>query len=170
MTQVLVILGSSRSHGYTRRALDQIFKSTPHVLVNLNDKNISPYDYDQKNINDDHKEIITRMIEADSVVFATPVYWYAMSAQMKIFFDRFSDLLTTHAHMRQQLGKKNCYLLATGTDAELPDGFEVPFKKTCEYLGMKYRMALYIGKTSIADCESLAEPLLQDICCHGSSS
>jgi multimeric flavodoxin WrbA len=163
MTKVLVILGSSRSHGYTRKSVELVFKSTPYVLVDLNEKNISPYDYNQNNTNDDHKDIITSMIESDAVVFATPVYWYAMSAQMKIFFDRFSDLLTTHTHLKQQLREKNCYLLATGTDAELPDGFEVPFKRTCEYLGMKYRMALYLGKEHITDCELLAQSFLQDI-------
>lgn len=33
------------------------------------------------------------MIEADLVVFATPVYWYAMKGPMKDFLDRFSKFV-----------------------------------------------------------------------------
>jgi len=29
----------------------------------------------------------------DQVIFATPIYWYAVSPAMKVFLDRFSDLL-----------------------------------------------------------------------------
>lgn len=37
---------------------------------------------------DDAAEIVEKMIEADIIVMATPVYFYAMSAQMKTMIDR----------------------------------------------------------------------------------
>ena len=37
---------------------------------------------------DDAEEIIEKMLAADVIVMATPVYFYAMSAQMKILIDR----------------------------------------------------------------------------------
>lgn len=37
---------------------------------------------------DDAAEIVEKMIEADVIVMATPVYFYAMSAQMKTMIDR----------------------------------------------------------------------------------
>lgn len=37
---------------------------------------------------DDAAEIIKKMLEADVIVMATPVYFYTMSAQMKTFIDR----------------------------------------------------------------------------------
>ena len=37
---------------------------------------------------DDMAEIIPKMIDADVIVMATPVYFYAMSGQMKVLIDR----------------------------------------------------------------------------------
>ncbi|MCL2227376.1 MAG: flavodoxin family protein [Oscillospiraceae bacterium] len=37
---------------------------------------------------DDMTEIIQKMIDADAIVMATPVYFYAMSGQMKVMIDR----------------------------------------------------------------------------------
>lgn len=37
---------------------------------------------------DDAAEIIEKMIAADTIVMSTPVYFYAMSAQMKMMIDR----------------------------------------------------------------------------------
>lgn len=37
---------------------------------------------------DDANEIVEKMIAADSIVMATPVYFYTMSAQMKTLIDR----------------------------------------------------------------------------------
>lgn len=38
--------------------------------------------------NDDAAEIVEKMIQADVIVMATPVYFYSMSAQMKTMIDR----------------------------------------------------------------------------------
>ena len=39
-------------------------------------------------IRDDHKEIATRVLEADALILATPVYFFHVTAQMKTFIDR----------------------------------------------------------------------------------
>ena len=82
----------------------------------------------------------------DTLIFATPVYWYAMSGTLKIFFDRFSDLL----HYRKDLGRtlrgKSMAMISNsgendrklGLDAELMEGFEMPFVESANYLGMDY--------------------------------
>ena len=38
----------------------------------------------------------------DTIIFATPVYWYSMSGTLKTFFDRLSDLL----HYKKELGRQ----------------------------------------------------------------
>lgn len=148
MNDPLVIFGSSRSDGYTKKAITDTLTGFNYELIDLSRLNISPYDYEHKNKNDDHLQVIEKMILAKSVVFATPVYWYAMSAQMKVFFDRFSDLVTFRQTYRSKLKGKRCFLLATGSDADLPDGFETPFKRTCDYLGMVYVGGVYLAKGS----------------------
>ena len=114
-------------------------------VLNLNEIAINPYRYDGNySASDRFPELVNRMIEADLVIFATPVYWYAMSGALKNFLDRFSNLLRgEHKMLGEALyGKKVC-LLSTGSDDRLPLGFEVPFASTAIYLGMDYLGAKY---------------------------
>lgn len=63
-------------------------------------------------INDDAREIAEKMINADVIVFATPVYYYGMSGQMKTLLDRANPLYTTDYKFRE------IYLLATAAEDE----------------------------------------------------
>ncbi len=38
---------------------------------------------------DDGNEVLAKLLSADAVVFATPVYYFGMSAQLKVMIDRF---------------------------------------------------------------------------------
>ncbi len=77
-------------------------------LVDLNDYDFSYFDYEHKNRGDDFLPLMSRLIEAyDVFVFATPVYWYAMSGIVKVFFDRITNLLTIEKDLGRRLrGKK----------------------------------------------------------------
>lgn len=164
MSEVLVILGSSRSEGYTRKAVAHVLLDVDYKLIDLRMLNIAPFDYDHQYVSDDHVQVIEKMIHSSSIVFATPVYWYAMSSQMKVFFDRFSDLLTIHQDLKGKLRGKRCFLLATGVDADLPEGFEVPFHRTCDYLDMVYCRSFYLAKGVTAakeDVENFLANLLR---------
>jgi ribosomal-protein-alanine N-acetyltransferase len=67
-----------------------------------------------------------------------------MSGHMKVFFDRFSELLTTRKDQGRRLRGKDVAVIACGTDPRLPEGFEAPFRQTCDYLGMRYHGAFYL--------------------------
>jgi multimeric flavodoxin WrbA len=140
----LVILGSARGNGETFQAIHIAFPRGGVDIVDLLSLSISPYDYDGKNADDDFVSVVERMLKAEDIVFATPVYWYAMAAQMKIFFDRFSDLITRKKAMGRALAGKRIWVLATGTDRELPQGFEIPFKSTATYFAMHYCGICYL--------------------------
>ena len=43
-------------------------------------------------IRDDMDDLVGKMREADAIVFATPIYYYEMSGQMKVFLDRCNPL------------------------------------------------------------------------------
>ncbi len=64
---------------------------------------------------------------------------------MMIFFDRLSDLISTSKPIGRALSGKSVYLFSTGSDLELPDGFEVPFKRTSDYFEMKYVKSIYVS-------------------------
>ena len=52
------------------------------------------------------------MLTADVIVFATPIYYYEMSGQMKVLLDRANPLYESDYQFR------DVYLLATAADQE----------------------------------------------------
>jgi len=139
----LVILASSRSRGNTATLSQEIVKGLRAEFVDLQDISISYFDYKHRNISDDFIPLVERMVTVDIVVFATPVYWYAMSAQLKTFFDRFTDLLTVNKELGRKLRGLPISVISTGTDAELPSCFNSQFELIADYLGLVYHEPLY---------------------------
>ncbi|MGB9152633.1 MAG: NAD(P)H-dependent oxidoreductase [Alphaproteobacteria bacterium] len=142
-TKPLVILGSSRSNGETRRAIDIALKDKADLL-DLLDFRFNFFDYDHSNREDDFLKLIDNLLASEVIVFATPVYWYSMSAPLKAFLDRLSDLITIEKAKGRALAGKSVWLIATGTSENLPEGFEVPFTRTCAYFDMKYCGSSYL--------------------------
>lgn len=63
-------------------------------------------------MNDDVEKIIEAMKKADVIAFATPIYFYEMSGQMKTLLDRTNPLYDTDYKF------KEIYLLASAADEE----------------------------------------------------
>lgn len=134
----IIILGSARSDGNTRLAAGYLSGVSDMHLIDLNDYNIEPFEYDNYDREDDFLPLIERIVQCDTVVFATPVYWYSMSSVLKKFFDRITDLLQEHKDLGRRLrGKQMALLSCSGTPGPDPE-FAIPFEKTAEYLGMKF--------------------------------
>lgn len=146
MKHIIIYGSSGNESGTTWKAIQALQPFTKAKIINLSNANISFYDYHHHNQNDDFKSIIESVIEHDHITFATPVYWYSMSAQLKTFFDRLTDLMTIRKPLGRALNGKTTSLLATGYQPELPEGFIVPFKDTSEYFSMEYKTHLYINK------------------------
>ncbi len=138
MNQALIILGSSRSKGNTRQLVDAIFQGKKHDLIDLNEYNINYYTYDNLHTNDDFLALAERMVQYEYIIFATPVYWYSMSAILKTFFDRMTDLVTIRKELGRALKNKTLHSISCGSEDDLPEGFTVPFEATAVYLDMKY--------------------------------
>ncbi len=100
--KLLVILGSPRKNGNSSALAARISRGAESAgaeveTLFLQDLKISPCrgcdtckKKDSKGcaINDDMQEIYEKLIKADAWVIASPVYWFTMSAQTKIFMDR----------------------------------------------------------------------------------
>ena len=141
----LVILGSARGDSNTLAAVRKLSPVMDYELIDLRERRIAYYNYAHPGDNsDDFLGIVRKMLDSETIIFATPVYWYAMSGVMKVFFDRFSELLSTHKPLGKALKGRQTYLIATGSDLDLPPGFEIPFKLTSEYFKMTYVKALYL--------------------------
>lgn len=134
----VIILGSSASKGNTRKVVDRIIEDSSVRVVDLNNYNISYFDYKHENQGDDFIPLIEELLAYEEWVFATPVYWYAMSAVMKTFFDRLSDLLKIRKDLGRRLRGKSMGLIACSSDGRVYDWFDKPFSASAEYLGMKF--------------------------------
>ena len=143
-TLPLVLLASARSAGHTAALVRHVFNSPDYVVTDLLATSLAPYSYTGHYPPGDAFADLTQQLLAHKIiVLATPVYWYAMSGLLKTFFDRLTDLTTTHKSLGRQLQGKRLLLLATGTDANLPLGFEEPFRRTAHYFNMTFGGSLY---------------------------
>lgn len=160
--KTLVILASAREQGDTKNALNSVMQGREHNVLDLLQFSIAPYNYDGVYPGTDRfQEVVDELLCHTQIIFATPVYWYAMSGLMKTLFDRFTDLVTIHKSKGRQLKGKEVYMLAVGANEELPDGFEVPFQRSAEYLDMAYKGKVYIPKNQL-NTEQTMNTLRQD--------
>lgn len=88
-------------------------------------------------IRDDGTALAERVVEADILVFATPVYWWGISAQIKCAIDRMyakGDNLSAKP--------KTVYVVATGADALDEEQYKLinrQFALICEYLKWDFK-------------------------------
>lgn len=83
---------------------------------------------------DDMQKIWQELTDAEVLVFATPLYWWGMTAQLKAVVDRF------YAQANLLQGKK-VLLLLTGGSAVPDAGYDLirqQFEEICAYVGMKF--------------------------------
>ncbi len=140
MNNAIAVFASARRNGNTGKLIDWIAGELGIEVVDLSEKSISPYDYDHKNINDDFLPLMRKLHEYDKIIFATPVYWYGPSAQMKVFIDRTSDFLDVEElkEISRRLREKMAYIACTSTRNDADSSFLNSFKDTFGYLGIKY--------------------------------
>lgn len=102
MKNVLGIVGSPRKNGNTHVMVLRILEGARNAGCNteaifLGDLTISECDgchacWSENHVcskNDDMKDLYPKIMESDAIVFGTPVYWFAPTAIMKAFMDRF---------------------------------------------------------------------------------
>jgi len=96
-------------------------------------------------INDDAKPVLAKMAQVDVIVFATPLYFFGASAQLKLVFDRMFSLYkwdNDAGTMQTPLKGKTLVLLASAFEDIGLDALEKPFALTAEYTGMKFESIL----------------------------
>lgn len=123
MKNVLILSASPRKQGNSDLLCDRFAKGAAesgHAVekVFLADRNIgycrgcgacgSTHRCVQK---DDMAEILDKMVAADVIVLATPVYFYSMDGQMKTFIDRTVPRYT-------EIRDKDFYFIMTAADTE----------------------------------------------------
>ena len=122
MKKVLIISGSPRKGGNSDTLCNEFMKGAKEAGNNVEKIRLS-----EKKINfctgcgvcntihkcvqkDEMEEILNKMVEADVIVLATPVYFYAMDGQMKTFIDR-----TVPRY--QEISNKDFYFIVSAADS-----------------------------------------------------
>lgn len=140
----IIIQASARSEGNTHKIVQALCKHIKCDVIDLKTKKIAPYSYEQENKTDDFLPLMQSIIaEYDVLLFATPVYWYAMSGLLKTFMDRLTDCVTTEKSIGRSLKGKKIASLSCGSDAEEVVGFHAPFELSAAYLDMEYIGAVH---------------------------
>lgn len=93
---VLTILGSPRKAGNTARVLEwaeeELGKDHTVERVNMAGYRVESWS-DPPDTSDDANTILAKIIDADLVVFATPLYCWGFSARLKALFERSASFL-----------------------------------------------------------------------------
>ena len=165
--QITTLLGSAKKKGNTATVLgwvEEELQSLGHDVerIYLNNKSIggclgcakcreNPDEIAcvQK---DDTIDIMEQMISSEVVLFASPIYFWGFSSQIKALIDRGYSLVTNYhkpGHTSLMKGKR-IGLLVTGADAyeENAEGLFTAFDRIVDFLLAKKSGELYVGECS----------------------
>jgi multimeric flavodoxin WrbA len=152
--KILGILGSPRVGGNSDILLDQALAGARDAgaeveKIILCQKKISGcLNCDKCNetgvcaIKDDMPEIHKKILEAGAIIHSCPVYFWAMTAQMKAYLDRWCAFFDAEwrwhkAYRPQMKGKRIGLITLCGDpDVAIADPIVHSFKKTCEFTGL----------------------------------
>ncbi|MFX1367717.1 MAG: flavodoxin family protein [Promethearchaeota archaeon] len=113
MSRILILNGSARARGNTRYLIDQVNevlgkRGMESKTLHLHELNIKHcrgcfWCYDGFPLrcvqeDDDMNKIYPVIIEADTILFGTPIYWFNYSGLLKLFIDRLVALHVKGGH------------------------------------------------------------------------
>ncbi|MCI7605827.1 MAG: flavodoxin family protein [Spirochaetales bacterium] len=140
---LLIVTGSPREGMYSDRIGDMLYSLGGGKLVHLREKKIGPChacDY-CKEINigeciqrDDMTSLYKDIRESDTIAIISPIYWWQVSAQTKVFIDRLYSL------EKEDLEGKKFIVIINGAEKSGDKEYstlEDAFKMMTDYLKMK---------------------------------
>lgn len=148
--KTVILFGSPRKDGNTRQLVDAftgaVKKGRHEVrLLHLNDMKIRPCqgclacaETGECRIKDDMRDVCTSIMESDVIVYATPVYWWAPSAQLKAVMDRSIAFFDGSMNSRVKGKKAVSLVCCADTDEETCAPTLEIFKRSFDGLGMEY--------------------------------
>lgn len=132
MKKVCIISSSPRKNGNSQVLCQQFAKGVKEAgheveIIDIGHSYIKPClgcEYCRQHQNkcfqkDVSQEIIDKMINADVWVLSTPVYFYSVSAQMKLLIDRF---FAREYEIRQSTKRKEIYYIVTSGNKNIESG------------------------------------------------
>jgi len=168
--KVVILKGSPRERGNSSVLADQVQKGAEAegaevTSFRLNTMGISPCCacdackvLDDCAIPDGMAEIYPKLLEADAIVLASPVYWFTYSAQLKACIDRWYSLWNQHPNAFS--GKKFGIILTYGdSDIYSSGGVNAmhTFETMCRFLRAEIVGVVHGSLMDIGDAEKHPE-------------
>lgn len=189
MMKVIAFLGSPRENGNTelllREAVRGVEESGPAVQVfNLNKMNIMPCQNcggcDETGVciyEDDMTRIYEAIRNADRIILASPIFFFALSAQTKTMIDRCQAFWCEKYLLRKPIpegpyGRKGLLLLVGGMKKEIGvqcaeatakaffRTISVPEYKTLAYIGIDAKGEILKHPTALKEARRAGEKLV----------
>lgn len=158
MDNTIALFSSSRRNGNTGQFMDRMALDLNIEVVSLDNLRMSAFDYQHRNRDDDFEPLMSRVLSHDQIIFATPIYWYSVSAAMKIFLDRLSDYLDLADLLVEgrKLRGKTAFVVCTSISDDPSTAFVEAFRETFDYLGMRF------GGLAHINCQDGYSPAAHD--------
>ena len=142
--KILILTGSPRKNGNSNLLVDNFIKGAQekghsilrfdsafkkvHPCVACNKCNMGA---DECVFKDDFEEVKNNIVEADMVVFASPMYYFGISAQLKSVIDRFYGI-----NDKIHVPKKSALIMTYADSADIEaEPIKSHFKRLNMYLG-----------------------------------
>ena len=145
--KVLGLIGSPRKEGNTDLLVDKILEGASAVGYSteksyLYDMDLSPC-VDCRGckkgnlqcvVNDDMQTLYPKLIDADVIIFGTPLYWYGPTGTMKIMMDRLRPFVLS----KKLKGKKAIVVVPSQEGPSACSSVVGMFELTFKYLGIDF--------------------------------
>lgn len=154
MKKILIILGGGRPHGNTAQLAESFAKGAREAGHEVETISLLKHEvkgclgcnacrYSKPCIQkDSFNEIIPKIMEADLLVFASPLYFWTLSSRLKAFIERFYCIAEEDPHpplgRYEKYPEKDCALLMTAAD-----NFFWTFEQAVSYY--RFTLVKYIG-------------------------
>lgn len=162
---ILILNGSPRKNGNSITLANKLTRGAKEAgaeveSVYLHDMDIRPCDacdFCQENedgcvIDDDMQTLYPKLRAADAVVIATPVYWFSLSAQMKLCIDRWYAMELPSGF--ELAGKQLALVMAYGdTDLYTSGGINLIYtvESICRYTRLELAGIVHGTANDIGD-------------------
>lgn len=168
---VLIVKGSPRINGNSAALAGQIYAGAKGAgaeveTVNIAEMDIRPCDacdvcaenYGGCIVEDDMQALYPKLIEADVIVLAFPIYWFTINAQMKLFIDRWYALISPEGYLLRDKQLALAFVYGD-TDLYTSGGINAihTFESLSRYIGIEIAGMVYGTADKEGDVEKRPE-------------
>ncbi|MDP5212858.1 NAD(P)H-dependent oxidoreductase [Pseudoalteromonas tunicata] len=148
---ILILFSSANPTGNTAQLVSDLTHRLSHhrvKFIDIDQLNFAHYNYPNHYPKDDpFYDLAHELDKADHLVFASPVYWYAVTANMKKLVDRMTELTEnpTIKPIGKRLKGKHAWVVTTSASEQKCEVFAGFFSRLFAYFALNQGGLLHIN-------------------------